>query len=171
MAIQLVVADQVYEMELLTDGPPDWQGVKLMLAQPAVVFKVASGAEVTVQGEDSLAGSYRVTQVLSPAAPRTWRVFLEQAAASQAPAPAAPPTEASVPKRDPSQPIYSSDTPSGDKIYVIKVSGLLGSTLVSGVRKSVTEYKVPYARLSQELARITKTGVKVLSIEEVEMLG
>lgn len=167
MAIQLVVADQTFEVEQLTDTPVDWQGLKVMLTQPDVVLNVASGVEVTIQGDQALAGSYRVAQVLSPAAPRTWRLFLEKPEAlssSQSPAdPAATPVVASRPSRP--------DVPNRDKMFVIKVSGLVGSRLISDVRKSVVEYKVPFSRLSQEMARITKTGVKVLSVEEADVLG
>lgn len=159
MAIQLVVADQTFEVEQLTDTPVDWQGLKVMLTQPDAVLKVVSGAEVTIQGDEALAGSYRVAQVLSPAAPRTWRLFLEKPEALSAATPVVEPR--------PSRP----DVPNGDKMFVIKVSGLVGSRLISDVRKSVVEYKVPFSRLSQEMARITKSGGKVLRVEEADVLG
>ncbi|MGF1576327.1 MAG: phycobilisome linker polypeptide [Cyanophyceae cyanobacterium] len=164
MAIQLVIADQTYDVERLTDTAADWQGVKVMLTQPDVDLKVATGAEVVLQGEEDLAGSYRVAQALSPAAPRSWRLFLEKATNLGA-APAPTTTAAAEPKQ------ARTDVPNADKIFVIKVSGLVGVGVTSNVRKSTVEYKVPFSRLTQEMARITKTGVTILSVKEADLLG
>ncbi|NJM00687.1 MAG: CpcD phycobilisome linker protein [Synechococcaceae cyanobacterium SM2_3_2] len=121
-----------------------------------------------MQGEEELAGSYRVVQALAPAAPRSWRLFLEKPANGGAtPTPTTSAT-AAVPT-EPKQP--RTDVANADKIFVIKVSGLVGTSLNSEVRKSTVEYKVPFSRLSQEMARITKTGVKILSVEEADVLG
>ena len=164
MAIQLVIADQTYDVERLTDTAADWQGVKVMLTQSDVDLKVATGAEVMLQGEGDLAGSYRVAQALSPAAPRSWRLFLEKSTKA-----GTAPTPATTTVTEPKQP--RTDVPNADKIFVIKVSGLVGTSLKSEVRKSTVEYKVPFSRLTQETTRITKTGVTILSVEEADVLG
>lgn len=157
MAIQLVIADQTYDVERLTDTAADWQGVKVMLTQPEVAFKVASGAQVVIQGEEELAGSYRVVQALAPAAPRSWRLFLEKPANGGAtPTPTTSAT-AAVPT-EPKQP--RTDVANADKIFVIKVSGLVGTSLNSEVRKSTVEYKVPFLASPRRWPGSPKLGSK-----------
>jgi hypothetical protein len=153
----LVAGDQTFEVEQLTDVDPAWQGVKVMT--PSADLTVVVGTEVRLQSENSgLAGTYTVTQRLTPAAPRGWRLFLDRVAAASAPA--AAPTVASQPA------IRVDPTFNTSKTFTLKVSGMGGMK----VRQSVTEVKVSFDRLSLEVQRITKAGGKILSITESGIL-
>ncbi|MEN9203527.1 MAG: phycobilisome linker polypeptide [Thermostichus sp. DG_1_6_bins_120] len=146
---KLLLGDQSFEVELLEDVPTDWPGIKVM--STGAMLKVPAGTVVKVESEDrQVSGSYKVAYCLAPAFPRTWRLLLEREGA-------AAPAVASAP---------SSDVPNADKIFIIKVSGVVGG----GVRKSVLEYKVPFSRLSQEVKRITQMGGQILSISEASLL-
>ncbi|MGQ9836459.1 MAG: phycobilisome linker polypeptide [Cyanobacteriota bacterium] len=153
---KLILGDQSYEVEPLADVPTNWPGIKVM--SKGAELKVPAGAVVKVESEDvNLAGSYKVAYCLAPAFPRTWRLLLEREEA-------APVTEATTAPAVASE--SSSDVSNADKIFTIKVSGVVGG----GVRKSVLEYKVPFSRLSQEVKRITQRGGQILSISESSVL-
>ncbi len=142
----LLVAEgnQTFEVEQLTDVAPDWQGIKVMAKSGEM--KLAKGTPVKLQADDpSLSGEYTVSFCLAPGAPRTWRVLLERAGQSGS-----------------ARPARSSDLPNVDKLFTIRVSGVIGK----GVRRSVVEYKVPFSRLSQEVSRITKAGGTIVSLAE-----
>jgi len=148
MTMLLMAGSQSFEVEQLTDVPPDWPGIKVMTKSPDLELEsvLSEGTEVKIQGDG--AGSYEVAYLLSPAAPRNWRIFLKSKSGS---------TEGTAAKAP-----ANTDAPNQDKLFTIKVSGLLGG----GVRRSVQEYKVPYSRLSQEVSRITKSGAQIISITE-----
>ncbi|NJK62374.1 MAG: CpcD phycobilisome linker protein [Synechococcaceae cyanobacterium SM2_3_1] len=104
-----------------------------------------------MKAEDpSLAGAYEVDQILSPAAPRGWRLFLVKPGVARVKA----------------QPGDSSAN-NTDKLFNVEVSGLIGPN----VRKSVTSYLIPFSRLSQEVKRITRTGAKIVRISESSPLA
>lgn len=152
--MQLVVApDRRYDVELLTDAPPGWTGLKVMCMDPEIRLPVGSTVELVKDGSRS---TYTVTQALGPAAPRGWRFFLQPVASAGV---------ASGPAADSGA--SSADVANTEKYYVIEVAGLVGS----GVRRSTQTYKVPYSSLSAEFQRITKAGGKILSIREVPRLG
>jgi hypothetical protein len=151
MAMQLVTDNLTLEVEQLSDVPPDWQGLKLMTERADVDLKLTPGMQVEVKAEDSsLAGAYRVDQILSPAAPRGWRLFLMKPGSAQAPA----------------QPGDTSAN-NTDKLFNVEVSGLIGPN----VRKSVVSYLIPFSRLSQDVKRITRTGGKIVKITESSLLA
>ncbi|MDX2272159.1 MAG: phycobilisome linker polypeptide [Cyanobacteriota bacterium] len=154
MGSLLMVGEQTYEVEQLTDTDPQWRGIKVMVKSGTMMLAV--GTEVKLQPEGSEESQpYRVSICLSPAAPRGWRVFLE------------PITRSLSPQTATHTPILRSDLPNGDKIFIISVAGVIGEQ----VRRSVVEYKVPFARLSQEVKRITKAGGKITRITEAATLG
>lgn len=153
---KLILGDQSFEVEPLADVPTNWPGIKVM--SKGAELKVPAGTVVKVESEDAnLAGTYKVAYCLAPAYPRTWRLLLEREEA-------APATEDTVPPAVASE--SSSDVPNADKIFTIKVAGVVGG----GLRKSVLEYKVPFSRLSQEVKRITQRGGKIISISESNVL-
>lgn len=153
MTMLLVAGNQSFEVEPLTDVAPDWPGIKVMTTSSDLDLgsQLQQGTEVSLQGDGAAAGSYEVGYLLSPAAPRHWRIFLKSKDAGSG---SAPGIGAKAP--------VSTDAPNQDKLFTIKVSGLMGG----GVRRSVQEYKVPFSRLSQEVSRITKTGAQIISITE-----
>ncbi len=130
MAMMLVAADQSLEVEQLTDVDPNWKGIKLTTSANQNVT-LSTGDLVKLEGDQE--GDYVVAYVLTPAAPRGWRIFL---------APVGPAGEGD------------------ERMFVIKATGLLGNL----VRRSVREYTVPYAQLSETLKRLNKSGAKVLSV-------
>jgi hypothetical protein len=149
-AMQLVVApDQRYDVELLTDAPPSWTGLKVMCMDPDIHLPVGSTVEIHHNGSIS---TYTVSQALSPAAPRGWRFFLLPTSSAASP----PPSDSN-----------SEDSTNAEKYYIIEVSGLIGK----GVRRSTQTYKIPYSSLSAELQRITKAGGKIVSISPAPRLG
>lgn len=155
MTMLLMAGSQSFEVEQLADVPPDWPGIKVMTKSPDLDLEsvVSEGTEVQIQGDG--AGSYEVAYLLSPAAPRNWRIFLKSKSGSTT---AGSGGAAKAPA--------NTDAPNEDKLFTIKVSGLIGG----GVRRSVQEYKVPYSRLSQEVSRITKSGAQIVSITEAVTL-
>ncbi len=158
---KLLLGDQAFEVELLTDVPTNWPGIKVM--SKGAKLDIPAGTVVRVESEDDhVTGSYKVVYRLAPAYPRSWRLLLERESAAAPQAEAAPATK-------PAQvaPSAASSLPNSDKIFTIKVSGLVGG----GVRKSVAEYKVPFSRLSQEVKRITQRGGKIVSITESNLLS
>lgn len=154
MTMLLMAGSQSFEVEQLTDTPPDWPGIKVMTTTPDLELEsvLGTGTEVKIQKDGVDSGSFEVAYLLSPAAPRNWRIFLKQTTSGSATGPAVSSSAAPV----------RSDVPNTDKLYTIKVSGLIGGM----VRRSVQEYKVPYSRLSQEVNRITKSGAQIISITE-----
>lgn len=155
MTMLLVAGNQSFEVEQLTDVAPDWPGVKVMTKTSDLNLEatLSEGTEVKLQGDGSASGTYEVAYCLAPAAPRNWRIFLNPRTGGSA-AGSATKTPAST------------MAPNNDKLFTIKVSGLIGN----GVRRSVQEYKVPYSRLSQEVSRITKMGGQIVSITEAVTL-
>jgi len=156
---KLLLGDQSFEVELLTDVPTNWPGIKVM--SKGAKLDIPAGTVVRVESEDDhVTGSYKVVYRLAPAYPRSWRLLLERESAAPAPqAEAAPAAQVA--------PSAASSLPNSDKIFTLKVSGLVGG----GVRKSVVEYKVPFSRLSQEVKRITQMGGKIVSITESSLLS
>ncbi len=159
---KLLLGDQSFEVELLTDVPTNWPGIKVM--SKGAKLDIPAGTVVKVEAEDDhITGSYKVVYRLAPAYPRSWRLLLERESAAPAPqAEVAPETTAAQ-----VAPSAASSLPNSDKIFTLKVSGLVGG----GVRKSVVEYKVPFSRLSQEVKRITQMGGKIVSITESNLLS
>ena len=157
MTMLLMAGSQSFEVEQLTDMPPDWPGIKVMTTSPDLDLEsvLSAGTEVKIQGDGVSSGSYEVAYLLSPAAPRNWRIFLtSKSGAAMGSATGAAKAPANT------------DAPNSEKMFTIKVSGLLGG----GVRRSVQEYKVPFSRLSQEVSRITKSGAQIISITEAVTL-
>ncbi|GAB4212857.1 MAG: hypothetical protein OHK0012_07870 [Synechococcales cyanobacterium] len=153
--MQLVVApDQRYDVELMTDAPPTWTGLKVMCMDAEIQLSVGTTVELVKDGASSV---YTVAQALGPAAPRGWRFFLSPAAV---PAPAAP-------QSAPVSVSSSNEISNIEKYYIIKVSALVGN----GVRLSSQEIKVSYSSLSAEFQRLTRAGAKILSISEAPRLG
>ncbi len=150
---KLLLGEQSFEVELLGDVPTNWPGIKVM--SKGEKLKVPAGTVVKVECDEdsSLSGSYRVAYCLAPAFPRTWRLLLERESPAPAEKTSAAPAAVSA---------APSDLPNTEKVFTIKVSGVVGG----GVRKSVLEYKVPFSRLSQEVKRITKMGGQILNISE-----
>jgi phycocyanin-associated rod protein len=158
---KLLLGDQSFEVELLTDVPTNWPGIKVM--SKGAKLDIPPGTVVRVESEDDhIAGSYKVVYRLAPAYPRSWRLLLERATAEIPQEAAASPSKAA-----PASPASGPSAPNRDKVFTIKVSGLVGG----GVRKSVVEYKVPFSRLSQEVKRITRMGGKIVSITESNLLS
>ncbi|MDT7945929.1 MULTISPECIES: phycobilisome linker polypeptide [unclassified Synechococcus] len=158
---KLLLGDQAFEVELLTDVPTNWPGIKVM--SKGAKLDIPAGTVVKVEAEDDhIAGSYKVVYRLAPAYPRSWRLLLERESVATAP------QVASAPEPEVAQASSSEGgLPNSDKIFAIKVSGLVGG----GVRRSVVEYKVPFSRLSQEVKRITQMGGKIVSIAESNLLS
>ncbi|MEM8717375.1 MAG: phycobilisome linker polypeptide, partial [Cyanobacteria bacterium P01_G01_bin.4] len=112
----------------------------------------AVGTSVSLDGDAAVAGTYSVAMSLAPAAPRGWRLYLSKTGGSTAPA--ATSTASSATR---------SDVDNRDKIFVIQYSGAMGPQ----VRQSVQSIRVSYARLSTEVARIARSGSKIVGITEV----
>lgn len=146
MTMLLVAANQTLEVEQLTDVDPSWKGIKIMIQSADIDLNLPTGSKVELQSEDpQVAGTYTVSCCLGPAAPRGWRLFLESAFTSRS----------------------GSDSSSGsenrDKVFLIQVSGVVGNN----TRKSMVEYRVPFARLSESVKQIARMGGKIIQITEV----
>ncbi len=151
MAMQLVTDNLTLEVEQLSDVPSTWQGLKLMTKRADVNLNLTPGKQVEVKAEDpTLAGPYEVDQILSPAAPRGWRLFLVKPGGAKALGQPGGSTALNI-----------------DKLFNVEVSGLIGPN----VRKSVITYLIPFSRLSQEVKRITRTGGKIVRISESSPLA
>ncbi|HIK21651.1 MAG TPA: CpcD phycobilisome linker protein [Synechococcus sp. M44_DOE_062] len=163
---KLLLGDQAFEVELLTDTPTNWPGIKVM--SKGAKLDIPAGTVVKVESEDDhVTGSYRVVYRLAPAYPRSWRLLLERESVATAPQEVGS-QATSAPEPQVTQASSSeSGLPNSDKIFTIKVSGLVGG----GVRRSVVEYKVPFSRLSQEVKRITQRGGKIVGIAESNLLS
>jgi phycocyanin-associated rod protein len=140
MTLLLVAANQTLEVEQLTDVDPSWKGIKIMTQLANIDLNLPIGSKVELQSEDpQIAGTYTVSCCLSPAAPRGWRLFLEPVSKA------------------------TSGSANTDKVFLIQVSGVVGNN----IRKSVVEYRVPFARLSETVKQITRMGGKIIQLTEI----
>jgi hypothetical protein len=92
---KLLLGDQAFEVELLTDVPTNWPGIKVM--SKGAKLDIPAGTVVKVEAEDDhIAGSYKVVYRLAPAYPRSWRLLLERESVATAPQVASAPEQRSL---------------------------------------------------------------------------
>lgn len=151
MGITLTAGDDQFDVSLMGDVLPGSSNIKVE-ATGNQTMKLAVGTSVSLDGDSAVAGTYSVAMALAPAAPRGWRLYLSQTGGSAAPA--AAPAASSAPR---------SDVDNRDKVFVIQYSGAMGPQ----VRQSVQSIRVSYSRLSTEVARIARSGSKIVGITEV----
>lgn len=155
MSIVLVRGgDATFDVDVMDDVAPGWNGLKVV-ARDGLHLNIPPGESVELRADDdAIAGTYTVSFVLSPAAPRGWRAYLDRA------------NGASAASFSSEAPIEQSGSGSGadntQKKYIITVESAGGAT----VRRSKTTYRVPYARMSSEVKRLTRSGARIVSIEE-----
>ena len=151
MGITLTAGGDKFDVALMDDVLPGSTDIKVE-ANGNQSLKLAVGTAVSLDADSDVAGNYTVALALAPAAPRGWRLYLSKAAGTAA---SAATSTASGATR--------SDVDNRDKVFVIAFSGAMGSQ----VRKSVQTVRVSYDRLSTEVARIARSGSKIVGISEV----
>ncbi|MEM9568608.1 MAG: phycobilisome linker polypeptide [Cyanobacteria bacterium P01_E01_bin.34] len=151
MGITLAAGDDQFDVSLMGDVLPGSSDIKVEAAGNQTM-KLAVGTSVSLDGDSAVAGTYSVAMALAPAAPRGWRLYLSKIGGTAAPTVAS--AASSTTKRD---------VDNRDKVFVIQYSGAMGPQ----VRMSVQTIRVSYERLSTEVARIARSGSKIVSIHEV----
>lgn len=148
MSIVLVRGgDASFDVDVLGDQVPGWKGLKVE-ARDNQELRLSPGERVELQADDeAIAGAYEVSFSLAPAAPRGWRAYLEPASTSGSSANGS---------------VRSSEGDNRTKQYAITVEGAGGAS----VRRSMRTYTVPYARLTAEVQRLTRSGARIVSVEE-----
>ena len=151
MGITLIAGDKQFDVKLLDDVLPGSSGIKVE-ANNNQTLQLSVGSAVTLQGDTSAGGDYTVAMALAPAAPRGWRLYLNQSSSGAVPVAASAPTTGA-----------SSSADNTGKLYEITYTGALGPL----VRTSVQKVRVPFSRLSSEYARISRSGNKIVGVTEV----
>ncbi|MEM6447674.1 MAG: phycobilisome linker polypeptide [Cyanobacteria bacterium P01_D01_bin.123] len=157
MSIVLVRGgDATFDVDLMDDMVPGWSSLKVS-ARDGQNLSIPPDEQVELLADDdAIAGMYKVSFALAPAAPRGWRLYLDRVSGAAETSTQAQATDGSQPQA------ASSGGDNAKKQYAITVERAGGAA----VRLSKMTYNVPYSRLSSEVQRLLRSGARIVSVEE-----